>query len=88
MGQTVHSLDIWGCNPHCVCLHAGAPAWAHKGTRAHLDDGHTAPTVPVRRGSRQRVIDFFNWGVWGVFGDSHKTLEYGPRKQEPDAAQK
>eukprot|EP00891_Asterochloris_glomerata_P000569 jgi/Astpho2/569/Aster-04424 len=66
----------------------GAPAWAHKGTRAHLDDGHTAPTVPVRRGSRQRVIDFFNWGVWGVFGDSHKTLEYGPRKQEPDAAQK
>ena len=75
-----------------MCLHAGAPAWAHKGTKAHLpsvqlDSNHTAPTKPVSRGFGQTAKSYFTWGKRGA-ANSPKTLEYEQRKQERDAAQK
>ena len=76
----------------CVCLHAGAPAWAHKGTKAHLtsvplDSSPTAPTTPVSRGFGQTAKSYFTWGKRGA-ANSPKTLEYEQRKQERNAAQK
>ena len=76
-----------------MCLHAaGAPAWAHKGTKAHLnsvplDKSHTGPTKHVSGGLGQLVKSYFTWG-WQGAATSSKTLEYEQRKQERDAAQK